>query len=95
MSSNWTVVVFTQMVTGRSLSLSLVVVVVVVVGDIYIPQSDRRYVCSGVSPSFFSLRCSRCCCCCAFGGALFFFFVFFFVQKLDWKKLSDEGVLTI
>ena len=40
MSSNWTVVVFTQMVTGRSLSLSLVVVVVVVVGDIYIPQSE-------------------------------------------------------
>ena len=49
MSSNWTVVVFTQMVTGRSLSLSLVVVVVVVVvGDIYIPQSDRRYVCAVV-----------------------------------------------
>ena len=47
MSSNWTVVVFTQMVTGRSLSLSLVVVVVVV-GDIYIPQSDRRYVCAVV-----------------------------------------------
>ena len=93
MSSNWTVVVHTN--GHRSFSLSLSLLLLLLSSAIYIYHKARRYVCSGVSPSFFSLRCSRCCCCCAFGGALFFFFVFFFVQKLDWKKLSDERVLTI
>ena len=96
MSSNWTVVVHTNGHTGRSLSLSLVVVVVV--GDIY--TTKRPTICVQWCVSvLFSLRCCSRCCCCAFGGALFFFFVFFFslfvVQKLDWKKLSTERVLTI
>ena len=46
MSSNWTVVVHKKW-SHRSFSLSLSLVGV---GDIL--QSDRRYVCSGVSPSF-------------------------------------------
>ena len=95
MSSNWTVVVHKKW-SHRSFSLSLSLVGV---GDIL--QSDRRYVCSGVSPSL-SLRSRyvvvRVWCVGGGGGALFFFFVFFlsrlffllFVQKLDWKKLHEK-----
>ena len=96
MSSNWTVVLFTQMVTQVVLSRCCYRR-----RYIYIPQSDRRYVCSGVSPSL-SLRSRyvvvRVWCVGGGGGALFFFFVFFlsrlffllFVQKLDWKKLHEK-----
>ena len=103
MSSNWTVVVFTQMVTQVVLSLSLSLSLLV--SAIYIYHKATDDVCAVVClrPSLFVVldvvrvwcvglvvRCSSSSSS-SFCPQVFFLFV---VQKLDWKKLHYKKIFT-
>ena len=93
MSSNWTVVVFTQMVTGRSLSLSLLLLLLSSAIYIYHKATDDMCaVCVSRPSSLFVVLdvvvVAR------FGGAVLLLCLLR-RPKIGLEKLSDERVLTI